>query len=177
MPVVTESLTPKELKDEWRTLPALYERLDREFHFDYDFAATEENALCKNFFTKENNALEATAWFNDHMSQPIGFLNPPFSQTHEFLSKANEQIELASVTHGYGLICCLVRADAPETKWFRENALDEYGRPKHELRYLYPRVPYVNHEGEIKNMNQFPSMLIIMRTNPWLNVHWVNWKL
>ncbi len=176
MPVIVESLTPKELKDEWRTLPSLYERLDREFKFQYDFAATKENALCENYFTKEKDALESEAWFFNYMSEPIGFLNPPFSKVYDFLAKATEQIELARLNHGYGLICCLVKADAPETKWFRHHAIDEFGRPKHELRYLWPRVPYVDIHGETRNMTKFPSMLIIMRTNPWLNVHWVNWK-
>ena len=176
MPVVIDSLTPKELKDEWCTLPALYERLDREFGFRYDFAATNENALSDNYFTKEKDALDSAAWFFNPMSEPIGFLNPPFSMTYKFLAKAAEQIELAKLNYGYGLICCLVKAAAPETKWFRHHAIDKHGVPKHELRYLYPRVPHVNHEGVVMKSNMFPSMLIIMRTNPWNHTTWVNWK-
>ena len=176
MPIVTNSLTPKELKDEWRTLPHLYDRLDREFRFKYDFAATPDNALSSAYFTKENSALDIDRWFYNDRLDPIGFLNPPFSLAYEFLTKANEQVELAGAMYGYGLICCLVRADAPETKWFRENALDEFGVPRHELRYLWPRVPYVNIDGETKNMNQFPSMLIIMRAKPYRLVFLENWK-
>lgn len=176
MPIVVDSLTPQQLKDEWRTLPHLYNRLDREFGFRYDFAATPENALSSTFFTKENSALDADTWFHNERIAPVGFLNPPFSQASEFLAMANDQVAKAHSTYSYALICCLVRADAPETKWFRHHALDKFGRPKHELRYLYPRVSYVNAYGETKNMNQFPSMLIVMRSRPWNFVHWENWK-
>jgi phage N-6-adenine-methyltransferase len=48
--------TPKEIKDLWQTPKPLYNRLDHEFGFDCDVAASEKNHLCENFITAKMNA-------------------------------------------------------------------------------------------------------------------------
>lgn len=45
-------------KDDWCTPQALFDELDREFHFDLDAAASHENAKCKHYFTKETDGLK-----------------------------------------------------------------------------------------------------------------------
>ena len=178
MPNLVQSSTPLSEKDEWRTLPSLYERLNREFNFGYDFAATKDNAFTTLAFTKEISALDSMSWFFvvDNSVNPAGFLNPPFSLVGEFLAKANEQIVLAGERFLNPIIVCLVRADCPETLWWRNNVLDRDGYVQHEIRYLYPRLPYCNPRGEIKKNINFPSALIIMRRKPWNYVRWFNWK-
>ena len=43
--------------DEWATPLTLFEDLDAEFHFTLDPCATEDNAKCSFFFTKEDDGL------------------------------------------------------------------------------------------------------------------------
>lgn len=178
MPVIVESKTPSELKDEWRTHPDLYKQLNREFKFEYDFAATNDNHLAPSYFTKQVSALDAESWFFPSIQiRPSGFLNPPFSMFKQFMAKASEQIRLAGDMFGEGVIVCLVKADAPETEWWRKNVLNkDQTMTIHEVRMLWPRLPYCNEEGKLMGIPMFPSCLIIMRPKPWHHTRWVNWR-
>lgn len=179
------SRTPPGKKDEWRTLFELWVMLDLEFDFEYDFAATDENALVdrqyanweSRYFTREDSALDADSWWRDDAARPVGFLNPPFSLLLPFARKAVEQIERAWQLYGTGTICFLCPADRPETEWWRTLVgLDENGMTRNEIRYLYPRLPYTNEEGETQGSPLFPSALVILRTTPWHHARWINWR-
>lgn len=93
------SRTPK---DEQRTPPKLFRKLDEMFHFDIDVAATKENALCSLYYTKETNALQQPwtfiHWPDGYPSSdpqvpanPVinAFCNPPYSNgmVEAFLEK------------------------------------------------------------------------------------------
>lgn len=43
--------------DEWYTPIDFFNELDKEFHFDLDPCATDENHKCDKYFTKESNGL------------------------------------------------------------------------------------------------------------------------
>ena len=43
--------------DEWETPQALFDELDREFHFELDVCATDRNAKCPVYFTKMQDGL------------------------------------------------------------------------------------------------------------------------
>jgi phage N-6-adenine-methyltransferase len=71
--VLTSSVQPN-----WRTPTPLFDRLNKEFRFDYDLAADAANRLCPQWFGpggEVEDALELT------MLTPgtVGFLNPPYS--------------------------------------------------------------------------------------------------
>lgn len=80
----------KNSNDSWETPRYFFEFLQKEmkkefgdsFEFTIDLASSKENALCKRYYTEEDNALEQN-WKNE-----IGFLNPPFSKAKEFIEKA-----------------------------------------------------------------------------------------
>jgi len=65
-------------KSEWRTPTWLFKKLDDEFHFDLDAAATNENALAPLYFTKEDDALKQD-WYVKGQVEKI-FLNPPYGR-------------------------------------------------------------------------------------------------
>ena len=44
--------------EEWETPQDFFDKLDAEFHFTLDAAATPENAKCEQFYTKVENSLE-----------------------------------------------------------------------------------------------------------------------
>lgn len=182
---ISSTSTPPGKNDEWRTLFEFWMALDMEFDFEYDFAATDENALVNRqyahpelrYFTRERSALDADNWWRDPDARPVGFLNPPFSMLLPFARKALEQLERAWQLFGTGTICFLCPADKPETEWWRTlTAIDENGMPQHEIRYLYPRLPYSNDEGEIKTSPHFPSAVVVLRTSSWHYTRWVNWQ-
>lgn len=43
--------------DEWETPDALFQDLDREFHFDLDACASDDNHKCERYFTIEHDGL------------------------------------------------------------------------------------------------------------------------
>lgn len=51
-------------KDDWETPQALFEELDREFHFTLDPCSTHENAKCAKHYTAEENGLQMS-WGGD----------------------------------------------------------------------------------------------------------------
>ena len=44
--------------DEWATPQELFDELNKEFNFNLDPCATEDNAKCENFYTLQENGLE-----------------------------------------------------------------------------------------------------------------------
>ena len=64
---ISESLYSSKT-DMWETPQDLFDDLDREFHFDLDVCATQENAKCKRYYTPEQDGLiqpwKGTCWCN-----------------------------------------------------------------------------------------------------------------
>lgn len=44
--------------DEWETPQQFYDELDKEFNFNLDVCATDDNHKCQEYFTQEDNGLE-----------------------------------------------------------------------------------------------------------------------
>ena len=166
-----KSKTPKHLKDEWRTNPEFFKVLNGEFGFVLDAAATIENSLCKRFYTKEDDSL-SIPWEIGKKQHFSVFLNPPFSQFRAFLEKCNLEIQ----KHEKGQIICVIRGDAPESKWFRETLIGRDGFPLHEIRNYYPRVKYLDHTGTLQTNIGFPTSIVIFRPQRIKTVQWHTWK-
>ena len=43
--------------DEWETPESFFQELDREFHFDLDACASDDNHKCEKYFTREQDGL------------------------------------------------------------------------------------------------------------------------
>jgi len=56
-------------KDSWSTPPEIFNRLDEEFNFTLDAAASQENAKCDKFYTKKDNGLEKS-WERESFYKP-----------------------------------------------------------------------------------------------------------
>jgi phage N-6-adenine-methyltransferase len=147
------SNTPLSEKDEWRTPPELFKKLDDEFDFYVDVCTNgPENALCNIFFTKDRCALnhQWTAYNYDHASC---FINPPYSQTQAFLLKAEEQAKKHNIT-----VVALVNANT-DTKWFARAA-----KTANEIRLLTGRVQFLKPDGSSsKNGNAKGQCVIVWR--------------
>lgn len=125
--------------DEWRTPRELFKRLDWKFSFVCDLAASEENALCKNFYTKEKSALDLT---NDWYAR--NFLNPPYSCIEPFAQRANAEAVIGNLT----IMLVPARTD---TRWFHL-----FVNNKWHVEFLRGRLRF----SDSKNSAPFPSMLV-----------------
>lgn len=116
-------------KDNYETPPELFSAINRVFRFSVDAAASEENHLCRNYFTEERSALEIQ--WTDRV-----WCNPPFSMKETFLE------------HGIGfrnnceVIVFLLPGNSRETQWWRR-----YARQADQIINLSPRVNF-NLSGE-----------------------------
>ena len=128
-------------KDDWETPWRLFDDLDKEFGFDLDVCATEDNAKCKSYFTKEQNGLtqewRGTCWMNPPYGRSIG----------KWMQKASESAE-----KGFSTVVCLVPA-MTDTAWWHDYAM------KGEIRFNRGRVRF---EGAKENA-PFPSAVVIFR--------------
>jgi phage N-6-adenine-methyltransferase len=142
--------------NEWQTPRWLFDRLNTEFGFDLDCAATAENALCPRFYTAEQDALKQD-WGKDGTT---GFLNPPYGKLiGRFVPYAFSQTERAA--HLTVVMLIPARVD---TKWW--HAACPFG----EVRFLKGRIGFVNPtlpsyraDGVFKvSPAPFPSAIVIL---------------
>lgn len=119
-------------KDNWRTPPELYARLEAEFHFKVDAACTLKNCLCSvGMYDGVVDAL-AQPW-PTHLGAI--WLNPPYSNLKPWLSRAREA----------GLrtpVVCLLPADTSTRWWFDFVACSAY-----EVRFIRGRVRFHTPDG------------------------------
>lgn len=103
------STTPDVVRDMWSTPQEIVDWMESEFgEYDLDAAASQENAVCEKFYSKETNCLKRWWGSNKHV-----WLNPPYSNPTPFIKKAIEQME-----HN-NQIDVLLPADN-STAWFYE---------------------------------------------------------
>lgn len=95
--------------EEWETPQEFFDELNSTFHFDLDACASQGNAKCDRYFTKDDNALE------QHWTGTV-WMNPPYGrQIESFMKKAfMESCKGATVV-------CLVPART-DTRWWHRYA-------------------------------------------------------
>ena len=107
--------TTEKTKDNWRTPRHLYESLKSRFNFTGDACASDSNALEDLFFTEKTDALTSD-W------SAIGdsvFINPPYSMTSVFVSRARRAVSDGEVKCVAALI-----PSTPDVSWFHRDVLD-----------------------------------------------------
>jgi phage N-6-adenine-methyltransferase len=128
---------------ETRTPQDFFSRLDREFQFDLDAAATKKNALCERYFTKKDSAF-------DHKWTGSVYVNPPYGRgIPQWCEKACAESKHNAIT-----VVMLLPART-DTRWFHDCIM----KHPHEVRFLPGRLKF---EGE-KDAAPFPSMVVIWR--------------
>jgi phage N-6-adenine-methyltransferase len=155
---VNKTSTPESDKDSWQTPIELFNALDMEFNFVLDACASEKNALCKLYFTKERCAIN-NDWYDlladfDQFQRGSVFINPPYSMTREFLHAARIEAKDLNIT-----VVALVNANT-DTKWFAEAV-----ETANEIRLITGRVGFVRADGKKANGNTKGQCLIIWRGN------------
>ena len=128
-------------RSDWETPQDLFERLDEEFRFTLDPAASEECHKCSRFFTEEQDGL-LQPWTGERV-----FCNPPYGRKiGDWAKKACEEAQNPDT------IVVMLLPARTDTRWFHRYI---YG--KAEIRFLKGRLKF----GKAKNSAPFPSMVVI----------------
>jgi len=127
--------------DLWSTPQDFYDKVNAEFNFTLDVCATDDNAKCAVYYTKESDGLlqpwNGTCW-----------MNPPYGREISlWMAKALQSSRREGTT-----VVCLVPART-DTKWWHEYAMQG------EIRFIKGRLKF----GNSKNSAPFPSALVIFQ--------------
>ena len=142
--------------DEWETPKSLYDKLNEEFQFTLDAAATLKNSLCAECFTKEMNALVLNWNYNP---SNVVFLNPPYGQIGKFIQKAYKESQ-----KGTTVVCLIpVRSD---TRYWHEYCMKalEIRLIKGRLKFNNRQLPSYKEDMSPKlSPAPFPSCIVIFK--------------
>lgn len=128
-------------KHDWTTPRDFFNKLDAEFNFSLDAAATNENALCSDYFTEEDDGL-AQDWTG------TVWVNPPYGrQIGAWIRKAHaESLKGATVV-------MLIPARVDTAAWH------DVIFPHAEVRFVRGRLKF----GAATESAPFPSAVVVFR--------------
>lgn len=149
---MSDAYIPQSQTVEWGTPQDLFDKLNEEFGFTIDVAASDENAKVFPYFDKNMNALEhPLAW--NHQTV---WCNPPYGrQIKDWVKMASEAKD--------SIVVMLVPART-DTKWFHEYV---YKRENVEIRFIKGRLKF---EGA-KDNAPFPSMIIVWYPDNYVEIN------
>ena len=110
----------------YSTPQKLFDELNKEFNFDLDVCANEQNAKCPKFFTEKEDGLKQD-WIGNC------WMNPPFNkELKKWVLKAHSE----SKKHK-SLVCCLIPVRS-NTIWWQQVCMDA------EIRFIIGEVNFNN---------------------------------
>ena len=134
-------------KMDWCTPQDFFDRLNEEFGFVLDAAATDKTAKCPLYYTPETDGLS--------QSWDCGgavFCNPPYGrEIGKWVKKAYEE---ARGGGGYAVV--LLIPARTDTAYFHDYI---YG--KAEIRFVRGRLRFTDDDGNAADPAPFPSMVVI----------------
>ena len=143
--------------NEWETPKYIFDFYNKIYNFNLDAAATKDNALCKNYFTKEDNSLNL-----DWSKFKFIWCNPPYGrEIGKFIKKGYEE----------SLKDCIVVFLIParvDTKWWHEYC------SKGQVKFIKGRLKFENRtfpswrDSDVSHKISpapFPSAIVIFDNN------------
>ena len=134
-------------KMDYCTPQAFFEKLDAEFHFQLDAAASAENAKCERYYTAETDGLKSI-W-------DVGgtvFCNPPYGRD------VGKWVRKAYMESRRGVTSVLLIPARTDTSYFHD-----YIFGKAEVRFLRGRLKFEDENGEQYGTAPFLSAVVIFR--------------
>lgn len=124
------------LRQEWGTPPDLFAALDREFHFDIDVCASDENKKCDVWIDQESDALsKSVPWLGDEdTGVRAAFCNPGFSKPFPWIKKAHSE----ALQHDGVVVVVGLTSNSADWWWY-------VAQHATEIRLLRPRPQFVIH--------------------------------
>ena len=140
--------------DNWQTPKELFDKLNNEFVFDLDVAATSENKLCTTYcidgLTTDWSGLQS--YFTYY---PVCWMNPPYSRNNiaMFCKKAYEESQKGCIVVG------LIKLDT-STTWFQNYIMNK----AHEVRFCKKRVSFIDpNTGKKGGSPPFASAIVVWK--------------
>ena len=138
--------------------------------FDLDVCASDENALCDNYFTKDISALDGDWDVAGRLTK--AFMNPPYSPSslqRKFLQKAREQATTRGVT-----TVSLVPVSTGSRWWWQ----DVYGKATKVIFLVNGRIKFIDPStGVPGNAGMQDSCLLIFTEDRGSTAFtWWDWK-
>lgn len=129
-------------RDDWPTPQEFFDRLNEEFRFTLDPAASHDNHKCERYFTVEDDGLKK-AWENERV-----FLNPPYGRgvIDKWVEKSYRESRLRNA-----LVVALLPARTDNAWWHNYVMLAD------EVRLVKGRIKF---EGAVSGA-PFPSCVAI----------------
>ena len=139
--------------EEWETPQDFFDALNREFHFTCDMAATEANAKCRQFLSKDTCDALACSWSDFAVwagrRGPV-WCNPPYGRNiGAWFAKAREAA-------GNGTTVVMLAHARTDTRWWHEHVQGIAD----EVRFVKGRLKFIGPDG-VKSGAPFPSAVII----------------
>ena len=129
---------------DWETPRDLFDRLDAFWNFDLDAAASDENHLCADYFTRETDGL-AHSWEGHRV-----WCNPPYGRDISLW------VEKAYTETRDGRTCVIMLVPArTDTRWYHDYVQGKAA----EVKFLRGRLKFTL-GGVVQNSAPFPSMLV-----------------
>lgn len=162
VPIPPMSTTPKDhsvhfssASNEWQTPPWLFARLNSEFSFDFDAAASDANHLCPKYYTAEQDALKQQ-WGRDGTAC---WINPPYGRIGpRFLSYGAEQCRL----YPHLTVVFLVPARPDTAVWQDHCSRGEVRFLRGRIGFVNPSLPSYRADGDFKvSPAPFPSAIVV----------------
>lgn len=130
----------------WCTPQDFFDKLNEEFSFVLDVAATDKTTKCGLYYTPETDGL-SQSWDRGGAV----FCNPPYGrEIGKWVQKAHEE----AIVGGYPIV--LLIPARTDTSYFHDHI---YGRA--EIRFLRGRLRFTDEDGNAIAPAPFPSMVVI----------------
>lgn len=134
-------------RGDWRTPPDLFRRLDEEFAFDLDVAATPQDRLI-GARHEGWDALDGNAKWGES-----NYINPPYGRDMW------RWMQRAVIEAQFGKQVVLLLPARTDTHWWTTVMSAD------EVRFIKGRIKFLNHEGVMMTSAPFPSCIVVFR--PW----------
>lgn len=136
-------------KTDWCTPQEFFDKLNAEFHFVLDPAATDKSAKCKQYFTSETDGLSQSWNYGGAV-----FCNPPYGRhIGDWVRKGYEESQK-------GVAVVMLIPSRTDTSYFHDYI---YG--KAEIRFVRGRLKFTDENGNAYDPAPFPSMVVIWRND------------
>ena len=136
-------------KMDWCTPQEFFDKLNAEFHFVLDPAATVKSAKCKQYFTPETDGLSQSWDYGGAV-----FCNPPYGRhIGDWVRKGYEESQK-------GIVVVMLIPSRTDTSYFHDYI---YG--KAEIRFIRGRLKFTDENGNAYDPAPFPSMGVIWRND------------
>lgn len=135
-------------KEDWETPQDFYDRLNTKYHFEWDLAASNGNAKCDHYFTRDDNSLEQD-W--GELSGNM-FLNPPYGRELKLWVKKASETQLKRDQ----LLVMLIPSRTDTSYWH------DYIFNHAEIEFLRGRLKF-EVDGVSGDSAPFPSALVIYK--------------